>query len=55
MNKEQEQTKKPIILITSRSDDAIKITATAIVIIAGAWIVLKMGKEMLKEMEGMGL
>jgi len=55
MNKEQKQTKKPIILTTSKSDDAIKITITAILILAGAWIVLKMGKEMLKEMEGMGL
>ena len=54
MNKEQKQTKKPIILTSSKSEDAIKITATAILTLAAAWLVLKISKEMLKELEGMG-
>jgi hypothetical protein len=54
MNKDLKQTKKPIILTTSKSDDAIKITITAILILAGTWMVLKISKEMLKELEGMG-
>jgi hypothetical protein len=54
MNKDQEQTKKPIILTTSRSDEAIKIAATTILILGVALLVLKISKEMLKELEGMG-
>jgi hypothetical protein len=54
MNKEQEQTKKPIILTTSQSEDAIKITATTILILGVALLVLKISKEMLKQLEGMG-
>jgi hypothetical protein len=33
----------------------IKVAATSILIMAGAWLVLKISKEMLKELEGMGL
>ncbi len=55
MNENQEQTKKPIISTSSKSEDAIKITITAILILAGTWMVLKISKEMLKELEGMGL
>jgi len=55
MNENQKQTKKSIICNTSRSEDAIKITITAILILAGTWMVLKVSKEMLKELEGMGL
>jgi len=54
MNKDQEQIKKPIILTKSRSEDAIKITATTILMLAAAWLVLKISKEMLKQLEGMG-
>ena len=54
MNKDQDQTKRPIILTSSKSEDAIKITITAILILAGTWLVLKISKEMLKELEGMG-
>ena len=54
MNKEQKQTKKPIILTTSKSEDAIKIAATTILILGVALLVLKISKEMLKELEGIG-
>ena len=40
---------------SKRSEDTIKIAATALLILAGAWLVLKISKEMLKELEGMGL
>ena len=55
MNKEQKPTKKPIVLTPSRSDEAIKIAATTILILGVALLVLKMSKEMLKQLEGMGL
>ena len=35
MNKDQKQTKHPIVLKQSISDDAIKITVTALLILAG--------------------
>ena len=54
MNKDQKQTKKPIILTTSRSDEAIKIAATTILILGVALLVLKISKEMLTQLEGMG-
>ena len=54
MNKELKPTKNPIVLKKSRSEDAIKINVTALFIIAGTWIV-QISKEMLKELEGMGL
>ena len=54
MNKELQPTKNPIVLKKSRSEDAIKITVTALLILAGTWMVLKISKEMLKELEGMG-
>ncbi len=55
MNKEQKPTKNPITLKQSKSEDAIKITVTAILILGGAWVLLKITKEMLKELEGIGL
>lgn len=54
MNKDQKQIKKSIILTTSRSDEAIKIAATTILILGGALLVLRISKEMLKQLEGMG-
>jgi hypothetical protein len=33
----------------------IKVSATTILIMTGVWLVLKISKEMLKELEGMGL
>jgi hypothetical protein len=54
MNKEQKPTKSPIVLKQTRSEDAIKITVTALLILAGTWMVLKISKEMLKDLEGMG-
>jgi hypothetical protein len=55
MIKNQKPTKKPIVLKQTRSEDATKITVTALLILAGTWMVLKISKEMLKELEGMGL
>jgi hypothetical protein len=55
MNKEQKSTKNPITLKQSKSEDAIKITVTAILILGGAWVLLRITKEMLKELEGIGL
>jgi hypothetical protein len=49
------KTKKPIIEKSSRTDDTFKIAAIAIFIMAGCWVVLKLSKEMLKDLEGMGL
>ena len=54
MNKDQKPTKNPIVLKQTRSEDAIKITVTALLILAGTWMVLKISKEMLKELVGMG-
>jgi hypothetical protein len=36
-------------------EDTLKIAATAILLLGGCWIILKLSKEMLKELEGMGL
>lgn len=47
--------RKPNQRKASKTDEAIKITITAIVFIAGAWVILKVSKEVLKELEGMGL
>ena len=55
MNKEQKPIKNPIVLKQTRSEDAFKITVTALLIIAGTWMLLKISKEMLKELESMGL
>jgi hypothetical protein len=51
MNKELKPTKNPIVLNQTRSEDAIKITVTALLILAGTWMALKISKEMLKELE----
>ena len=55
MNKEQKPTKNPIVLKQTRSEDAFKIAATTILILGGALLVLRISKEMLKQLEGMGL
>ena len=44
MNKELKPTKNPIVLKQTRSEDAIKITVTALLILAGTWMVLKISK-----------
>ena len=54
MNKELKPTKNPIVLKQTRSEDAIKITVNALSILAGTWMVLKIRKEMLKELVGIG-
>jgi hypothetical protein len=55
MNKEQKSLKNTITIKQSKSENTIKITVTAILILGGAWILLKITKEMLKELEGIGL
>ncbi len=49
------KSKKSAYQIPNRSEETVKIAATAIVLIAGTWLILKISKEMLKELEGMGL
>ena len=44
MKKDQKPTKNPIVLKQTRSEDAIKITVTALLILAGTWMVLKISK-----------
>ena len=51
MNKELKPTKNPMVLQQTRSEDAFKITVTALLILAGTWMVIKISKEMLKELE----
>ncbi len=50
-----EQNKNTAKRTSSPTDQAFQITATAILLIAGTWLVMKISKEMLKELEGMGL
>jgi hypothetical protein len=55
MKKEPESTNKPIILVSNNPEKALKITLTAMLLLVGAWGIIKLSKEMLKELEGMGL
>lgn len=55
MKKELNKTLKPMIFVSNYHDEAIKVTVTAILMLFGAWAVIKLSKEMLKELEGMGL
>lgn len=55
MKTEQTKNSKPSQMALTPVDKTLKTTFTAIILIAGAWLVLKMSKEMLKELEGMGL
>jgi len=49
------ETLKPSKTGLTPTDKALKTTATAILLIAGTWLILKISKAMLKELEGMGL
>lgn len=56
MKKEQTETEKKVVHLTpSRTEETLKIAITAIAIIAITWVALKLSREMLKELEGMGL
>ena len=55
MKTEPTKTSKPSSMVITPTEKVLKTTATAILIIAGTWLILKMSKEMLKELEGMGL
>lgn len=55
MKTEQTKNSKSSQIALTPADMMLKTTFTSILLIAGAWIVLKMSKEMLKELEGMGL
>ncbi len=50
-----EQTKNTAKRTLSPTDQAFQITVTAILLIAGTWLVMKISKEMLKDLEGLGL
>jgi len=55
MKTEQTKTEKVTDLTPSRTDGTLKIAVTAIAIMAITWVALKLSREMLKELEGMGL
>ena len=56
MKKEQIKTEKKVVDLTpSRTEETLKIAVTAIAIMAITWLALKISKQMLKELEGMGL
>ena len=55
MKKEQTKTKIPVPPVPNQVETFMKVAGTTILILAGTWLVLKISKEMLKEMEGMGL
>jgi hypothetical protein len=47
--------KQSIQLKEQKNDGALKIAANGLLILAGTWLLLKISKEILKELEGMGL
>jgi hypothetical protein len=55
MNKKLYDNNKPIVSVSNSSEKALKISANAILFLVGAWMVIKLSKEILKELEGMGL
>jgi hypothetical protein len=55
METEQKKTKIPVPPVPNQVETFMKVAGTTIFILAGTWLVLKISKEMLKEMEGMGL
>jgi len=52
MNKELNQKK---IVIRNNFELALTVGVTSIVILAGTWVVVKISREILKELDGMGL
>ena len=55
MNNSTDKNKINVFLKQNKAGQALKIGVTAIVLLAGVLIVFKLGKEILKELEGMGL
>jgi hypothetical protein len=55
MKTEQTKTEKVIDLTPNQTEKTLKIAVTAISIMAITWLALKISKQMLKELEGMGL
>ena len=55
MNNSTNNKKINVFFEQNKAGQALKIGVTAIVLLAGVLIVFKLGKEILKEMEGMGL
>ena len=55
METEQKNTKKVGHLTPCPMEETIKIALTAITLMAVTWLALKISKQMLKELEGMGL
>ena len=55
MNNSTNNEKINVFLKQNNVGQALKIGVTAIVLLAGVLIVFKLGKEILKEIEGMGL
>jgi hypothetical protein len=48
--------KQQLIQLTEQKNDgALKIATNGLLILAGTWLLLKISKEILKELEGMGL
>jgi hypothetical protein len=48
--------KQQLIQLTEQKNDgALKISVNGLLILAGTWLLLKISKEILKELEGMGL
>jgi hypothetical protein len=42
-------------IVERKSNGALKIAVNGLLILAGTWLLLKISKEILKELEGMGL
>ena len=54
MEKRKINTENNINVNKSNSVDLFKVATNTLLIIAGTWVVLKISKEILKELEGMG-
>lgn len=55
METEKKKSKIPVPPVPNQVETFVKVAVTTILILASTWLVLKLSKEMLKEMEGMGL
>jgi hypothetical protein len=55
MKTQETKTKLQVPPTPNSAEMFIKVAGTSILILAGAWLVLKISKQMLKELEGMGL
>jgi hypothetical protein len=55
MNTEQNKSKIHVPSISGKNEQLIKVAGTTILILFGTFLVVKISKEILKELEGMGL